>query len=151
MSLNDFYDAFNAHVVADSSLKNFAQTNWRKALTHVDGDVALKELNTSVLPVLITDIGAGEIGGEVLGDAQYTNLGVLQCALVWSENDPAQAAQQRRGVIAEMVQAVLRGGTYSDTVSDARVINYEPLNAAHNPNMRVMRFVVAYELDEVVT
>lgn len=140
MSLATFHDGLKAALAADTALDNWANSHFGKSLTFVDGNTPIQSLPQDKVPALLLELGDGDNTEEVGNEYQQPETEILG-AVVWQEQDRANAFSQRLALPDLLVKAVMADGTLGGKVDGAWVSSWETDKGANHP-VQVLRFTV---------
>lgn len=146
-SLAQFQTNLAATLLADADLDAWfvAQTvdqGFGAAPIVIKGNVPFARIPANKWPALVFEIGAGSNELEVPNHSQNPKV-ELPFSLIWKNQDPAGAYDQRTALIDMMITAVLRNPTLDtgggDAVGGCWIKDFDTDRGAHHP-VQVLQF-----------
>lgn len=144
MSVAAFHGALKAQITADAALKAWAQGDFKRNLTAIDGNREIASIQTTEYPAVIFDLDAGENAPSVITNAAQETVTAVQVGVAWYEKDASLAFSQRVALIQLMIDAVKADGTLGGAIDAAWVQRWEPFTTSA-PNVFLVRFSVRGE------
>ncbi len=143
MSTAGAFDGLGTVLLADPGLTGWSVTHFGRALTLVNGNRPVETVASQHLPALVLEMGDGQ-AEELVHGQQMETVQELGCALVWNEQNEADAFVQRTALPEIIARALMSNRTLSGQVAGAWLQSWSPDRGANHPR-NVFVFAVAVE------
>ncbi len=146
MSLQAFHSGLTTQMLADTGLIAWANTHFSTTLTLINGNTEVDLIDPTKLPVMVVELGDGELDFQIGGDRQEVEAEIL-VSFVWHEDQNASAFTQRLTLPAVVAASVSVDPTLNNAVDGAWLSQFSPDRNIIHP-LHVFQFTVSGNFEE---
>ena len=134
MSVKTAIEQLGAVLIADAGLVAWASAHFDKPLSTLYGNKPIAVVDPETMPLIVLELGDGEIENEVLGGDVAGVVANIEIAIVWQAEDTAKAFTQRSELADLMPLAVMREATLNGAAAAAELTRWSSDRGANHPN-----------------